>query len=162
MRLPNLNRLWILAMAGAVVLSACGGGGGGAGAKTTTTTRPLTPRTTLTTKGNSACRALAANKQQLVSQFLAKHQVTDTAATRDFLINSLAPAYDQAVGALHRLYLPTEDPTEWAHIMDGIDSDLAAWRQTIDSNPASAVNGDPFADIAPRMAAFGLTDCAKF
>jgi hypothetical protein len=156
-----MRRLLVVVLAGLVVLTACGGGGGAAVA-TTTTARPFTQRALLVKLGNQVCADLVATRKQLVDGYLAQHQVTDEAATRDFLINSLAPAYDSAIGGLHRLYLPTEDPTEWGKIVDSLDGDLAAWRQTIESDPAGAVNGDPFADTAARMVAFGLPDCAKF
>jgi hypothetical protein len=154
------TRLLIVALAGITLLSACGGGGGGAAKAPTTTARPLTPRATLVKNANSRCSELIKARKSLVDGFLAQHQVTDAAATRDFLVNQLAPIYDQTVGGFHRQGAPAEDSSEWLKILEAVDSDLAAWKQTIDSDPAGAISGDPFADITPRMVAFGVTECA--
>src|SRR5215471_12907291 len=104
MRVPHVNRLAFVALAGALLLTACGGKAA-APPVTTTTAAPTYSQAKVAKAVGTVCAKLASDRQSRLGVYNTS-QVTDPAVTRSFLVNQLAPNYDEAVGSLHRLPPP--------------------------------------------------------
>ena len=107
------------------------------------------------------CKALAADQQKLVDDFKAKVPQAKAEDARDFLVHTLSPRIERAVGDFHRIGEPTKDKQEWDKLVRSLDDDLTAFKSQISIDPIGLLTAKPFAAHSPKFDAFGFIECGK-
>jgi hypothetical protein len=111
--------------------------------------------------GDSVCKALAADHKQLVDEFKNQHPSANPDEARDFLVNTLSPRIEQAVGDFHRIGEPTKDKNDWDEIVANLDGDLVDFKSKIGTDPVAQVGAQPFAGEASSFDTYGFKECGK-
>ncbi len=146
----------LLAGALAIVATACGGGNNASIPPAQTV-----DKSTAISEGDSVCTALAADQKQLVDTFKQQHPNLKPDDARDFLINTLSPRIERAVGDFHRIGEPSKDRTDWDTIVRGLDKDLSTYKADLDTDPIKQLDVKPFKDLVTNFDTYGFRDCGR-
>jgi hypothetical protein len=131
---------------------ACGG-------TTATTAQPQISDATAV--GDAICTGMLADQKALVAQFKSQHPNPSKDDATDFLVNTLIPRLERAVGDFHRVGEPTKDRQKWDDIVKNLDEDVAALKTAAGKDPVQAVDSKPFADVSDAFTNFGFKECPK-
>jgi hypothetical protein len=122
-----------------------------------------------TAAGDGICTSLFADQKALVDQFHAQHPTPSKDDATDFLVNTLIPRVERAVGDFHRIGEPTKDRQSWDLIVQGLDSDLSTFKIEAGGknkddtaiDPVKVIDLKPFADLSDQMTLYGFKECPK-
>jgi hypothetical protein len=111
--------------------------------------------------GDNVCQALAADHQTLVDSF--KTQVPQAKAedARQFLVDTLTPRIERAVGDFHRIGEPTKDRQDWDKLVSDLDTHLTEFKSQISADPIGLLTAKPFAPDAAKFTAYGFKVCGQ-
>jgi hypothetical protein len=148
--------LTLLACAVAAVAAACGS------ASASIPPPQFVEKSAAIAAGDGVCTALAADQQKLIDDFKAAAPQAQPDEIRDFLVNTLTPRIERAVGDFHRIGEPTKDKPAWNALVSRLDTDVLYFKAMIRENdPTLLLTIKPFARDAARFDAYGFKECGK-
>ncbi|HEV3227026.1 MAG TPA: hypothetical protein VGZ52_09330 [Acidimicrobiales bacterium] len=148
----------ILTLCGVLFLTAaCSGGSGKA------QPAPLVEKSTAIAAGDSICKQLNADVPQMVTAFRTTHSNLTDADARDFLVNTLLPHMDSAVGAIHRIGEPTKDRVGFDLAVNDLDKDLSALKVAVGTDPVKVLTNKVviYNLSAKSFVDYGFKECGK-
>jgi hypothetical protein len=116
-------------------------------------------KSTAINEGDSVCKSLNADEAKLIAEFKKKYPQATADVTRDFIVDTLAPRIDHAVGDFHRIGEPTKDKVEWDKLVSNLDKDLSDFKSKISADPIGLLTAKPFAAEVPGFTAYGFQAC---
>jgi hypothetical protein len=116
-------------------------------------------KSTAINEGDSVCKSLNADEQKMIADFKKKHPQATAEETRDFLVDTLAPRIDHAIGDFHRIGEPTKDKVDWDKLVSNLDKDLTDFKSKISTDPIGLLTAKPFAAEVPGFTAYGFQVC---
>ena len=116
-------------------------------------------KSTAIDEGDSVCTTLNSDEQKLIANFKKQHPQATADDARDFLVDTLSPRIDHAVGDFHRIGEPTKDKVEWDKLVGSLDKDLSAFKAKISTDPIGLLTAKPFSAEGPDFTAYGFKSC---
>ena len=141
----------------ALVVAGCGGGNSGPGAPA------LVEKSTAIATGDAICKQLGIDMGQLVTAFRQAHPNLTDADARDFLVNTLLPRVDRAVGDIHRIGEPTKDRVPYDEAVIALDKDLSTLKIAVGADPQKVITNKivVFDKSAKLFTDYGFKECGK-
>jgi hypothetical protein len=116
-------------------------------------------KSTAINEGDGVCKSLNADQQKLITDFKKKYPQATADQTRDFLVDTLSPRIDHAIGDFHRIGEPTKDKVDWDKLVSNLDKDLTDFKSKISTDPIGLLTAKPFAAEVPGFTAYGFQAC---
>jgi hypothetical protein len=118
-------------------------------------------KSTAISLGDNVCQALAADSQSLVAGFKGQAPQAKAEDVQRFLLDTLTPRIERAVGDFHRIGEPTKDRQDWDKLVTELDNELIWFKAQIGTDPIGLLTPKPFPSDTPRFAAYGFKVCGQ-
>jgi hypothetical protein len=118
-------------------------------------------KSTAISLGDSVCHAYDVDRQALIKDFETQHPQATVADVRDFLVTTLTPRIDRAIGDFHRVGTPTKDAQAWNVLVDDLDTSAAYFKTWIRVDPNSLLTAKIFGGDTAKFEAYGFKVCGK-
>jgi hypothetical protein len=140
-----------------LVLVACSDSGG------TVAPTPQIDESTAIANGDAICKQLAADIDQLVTNFRSTHPSPSADDAREFLVNTLIVRIEHGVGDLHRQGKPTKDTVAYDEAISALDDDLAAFKDAVGADPLKVISAPIkiYDSSASPLKAYGFKECGR-